>query len=147
MATPAEIERRIEENDAARSAKRSAVAKRVGELAQRWAATREQLADIERELGDVLMDAQDVIDVDELARFTDIAATDLTQWLTARTARKAARSKRKRLPASPSGANGVQGGRASQASTPMTGSEATKSEPAAPLASGPDARIPADVVA
>jgi hypothetical protein len=96
MATPEEIERRVQESDAARNAKRSATAKRVGELAQRRATIADQLGDVERELGDLLATAQDVIDVDELAQFTDIPVADLTHWLTATTNRKTTRAKPKR---------------------------------------------------
>ncbi|MFD8493905.1 hypothetical protein [Amycolatopsis sp. NPDC059657] len=85
MATTEEIERRVAEADSVRSAKRSATAQRVGELAQRRDAIAEQLSDVERELGDVLAAAGDVIGVDELARFTEVPAADLTRWLTART--------------------------------------------------------------
>lgn len=93
MATTEEIERRVEQADAARSAKRAAAAKRVGELAQLRAEVAEKLGDIERELGDVLAESSDVISVDELAKFTDVPATDLTQWLNGR---KTSRPKRKR---------------------------------------------------
>ncbi|WP_246127720.1 hypothetical protein [Amycolatopsis rhizosphaerae] len=93
--TTDEIQRRVEEADTARSAKRSEAARQVGELAQRRAAVAAQLEDIERQLGDVLAGAQEVIDIDELARFTDVPAADLTRWLTARTT---SRPKRKRSP-------------------------------------------------
>jgi hypothetical protein len=106
MATAKEIERRVEQTDTSRTAKRSAAATRVFELAQRRAVLVEQLADLEHELGDVLIDAQDVIDVDELARFTDLPAADLTGWLTARTARKTTRGKRKRPVAGTSASDG-----------------------------------------
>ncbi|MFF5990415.1 hypothetical protein [Prauserella flavalba] len=97
MATTEEIERRVEQADAARSAKRAAAAKRVGELALLRAEVAEKLGDIERELGDVLAESSDVISVDELAKFTDVPATDLTQWLNGR---KTTRPKRKRSTAS-----------------------------------------------
>ncbi|AXB46130.1 MULTISPECIES: hypothetical protein [Pseudonocardiaceae] len=93
MATTEEIERRVEQADAARSAKRAAAAKRVGELALLRAEVAEKLGDVERELGDVLAESSDVISVDELAKFTDVPATDLTQWLNGR---KTTRPKRKR---------------------------------------------------
>ncbi|MFD2418991.1 hypothetical protein ACFSXZ_21915, partial [Amycolatopsis pigmentata] len=51
MATPEEIERRVHESDAARNAKRSATAKRVGELAQRRATIADQLV-LQRHLGE-----------------------------------------------------------------------------------------------
>lgn len=99
MVTKQEIERRVAEADTARSTRRSAAAQRVGELAYRRAAIAEQLGDIERELGEVLAKASDVIAIEELARFTDLPAADLTRWLGAR---KTTRPKRKK-PASPPG--------------------------------------------
>ncbi|MFD2414827.1 hypothetical protein [Amycolatopsis pigmentata] len=93
MATAEEIERRVEETDTARSERRSAAAKRVGELAKRRAAIAEQLTDIERELSDVLAESSDVIEINELARFTDVSAADLSRWLNDR---KTARTKRKK---------------------------------------------------
>ncbi|MTD57132.1 hypothetical protein [Amycolatopsis pithecellobii] len=95
MATTREIERRIAEADAARSAQRSAAAQRIGELAQRRAAVAEQLRDIERELGEALAEASDVIGIDELARFTDVPAADLTQWLGSRKSSRPTRKKPK----------------------------------------------------
>jgi hypothetical protein len=93
MATTEEIQRRVEEADSARSVRRSAAAQQVGELAQRRAALVEQLDDIERELGDVLVAAQEVIDVTELAQFTDVPADDLTRLLERRKATSAKRKK------------------------------------------------------
>lgn len=93
MATPEEIRRRVEQADTARCAARSAAAQQVGELAQRRAGIVEQLDEVERQLGDVLVVAQEVIGIDELVQFTDVPAADLTRWLTARTS---ARAKRKR---------------------------------------------------
>lgn len=88
MTTPEEIERRVEEADTARSAKRATTARQVGELAQHRAAVAEQLDEVERQLGEVLAGAEDVISIAELARFTDISPTDLTRWQTShRTAR------------------------------------------------------------
>lgn len=84
IATAEEIDRRVEAADTARRAKRSAAAREVGELAQRRAALAEQLDDVERQLGEVLADANDVLDIDELARFTNIPPADLTEWLRAR---------------------------------------------------------------
>lgn len=129
MVTSDEIERRVEQSDAARSAKRSAAARRVGELARRRAAVAAELSDLERELGDVLVKAQDVIDVNELARFTDVAASDLTRWLTARTSRKPVRTKRKRPNPSPD-SNGGQTAAAPAAPTSETAS--TPHRPAVP---------------
>ena len=93
MATNDEIRRRIEEADIARSATRSAMAQRIGELAGRHATIADELADVERQLGDALADAQAVIDIPELARFTEVSAGDLTRWLTNR---KPTRTKRKK---------------------------------------------------
>lgn len=81
MATPEEIRQRVEEADTARSARRAAAAQQVGELAGRRAEIVAQLAEVERELGEVVAGAQDVIDVDELAAFTDLKPSDLTGWL------------------------------------------------------------------
>jgi hypothetical protein len=100
MATTEEIQRRVAEADTARSAKRSAAARQVDELAQRRAAIAEQLEDLERQLGDILAAAREVMEIDELARFTDLPAADLTRWLEAR---KTARTKRKK-PAAGAGA-------------------------------------------
>ncbi|WP_240690761.1 MULTISPECIES: hypothetical protein [unclassified Amycolatopsis] len=110
MATTEEIERRVEEADAARSAKRSAAAKRIGELAQQRASIAEQLSNIERELGDVLAESTDVMDIAELARFTDIPAADLNRWLNSR---KTSRPKRKK----PAGRASSTKGAANQASS------------------------------
>jgi hypothetical protein len=93
MATPEEIRQRVEEADTARSARRAAAAQQVGELAQRRAAIVAQLVEVERELGEVVADAQDVIDVDELAAFTDLKPSDLTGWLAGR---KTVRGKRRK---------------------------------------------------
>jgi hypothetical protein len=93
MATTDEIRHRIEEADTARSAKRAAAAQQVGELAQRRTALAEQLAEIERELGDVLAATSDVIGVNELSRFTDVPAADLTRWLDGRRTTRVKRRK------------------------------------------------------
>lgn len=110
MATTEEIARRVEQADAARSAKRAAAAQRVGELAQRRAALAEQLDDIERQLGDELAAAQEVMDVDELASFTDVPAAALSRWLTARTTRKPGRTRRKRTTGSGAGEHDTRSG-------------------------------------
>ncbi|PWW53096.1 hypothetical protein [Actinokineospora spheciospongiae] len=91
MATPEEIQRRVENTDTPRSARRAAAAQQVGDLAARRTVIVEQLRDVERELGDVLAEAQDVIGVEELAEFTDLNVEDLTGWLAAR---KSVRGKR-----------------------------------------------------
>ena len=95
VATEEEITRSIAEDDAERTTRRAAAATRVGELARQRAALVDQLNDIERELGDVLAEASDVIEIDELARYTKVKATDLARWLNER---KPTRTKRKRSP-------------------------------------------------
>lgn len=99
MATPEEIERRIDEVDQPRSSRRAAAAKRVVELASQRASVAEQLSALERELGDILAESSDVIEIDELARFTDLPVADLTRWLNDR---KTTRPKRKRPATAPS---------------------------------------------
>lgn len=110
MSTPEQIRQRVAQADSARSARRSAAAQQVGELALRRAAVLGQLEEVEQALGDVLLAAQDVIDVDELAQFTEVEAADLAQWLETRrsagTRRRKPRvdkgRKRTRTPAAPS---------------------------------------------
>jgi hypothetical protein len=96
IATADEIYRRIEEVDAARSARRSTAARQVGELAQHRAVLAGQLDEIERQLGEVLVGASDVMSVEELSRFTGVSADVLTRWLTVQ---KPARTKRKKVAA------------------------------------------------
>ncbi|MET9259606.1 hypothetical protein [Amycolatopsis sp. NPDC004079] len=81
MPTSEEIERRVAEADAPRSVRRSAAAQRIGDLATRRAEIVAQLNDVERQLGEVLSESSDVIDIDELAQFTEVPATDLARWL------------------------------------------------------------------
>ena len=132
MATTEEIRRRVEEADTARSAKRSAAAQEVGELAHRRAAVAEQLEDIERQLGDALAAAQEVIDINELAKFTEIPAADLMRWLNGR---KAIRTKRKRP------TNGAPATKKdpSQGISPATSQASTPPEPAVARADTKDA--------
>jgi hypothetical protein len=134
MATTEEIRRRVEEADTARSAKRSAAAQQIGDLAQRRAAIADQLNDIERQLGDVLVAAHDVMDIDELAQFTDVQAADLTRWLTAR---KTTRSKRKRPAAGTPGSQGDTNRGPAATRTP-DGQASTLREPAAPRTDAAD---------
>jgi hypothetical protein len=145
MPTPDEIDRRVEEADTARHAKRSAAAQQIGELAQRRAIIAEQLDDVERELGDVLAVSRDVMDIDELARFTDVPAADLTRWLTAR---KATRTKRKKpTPSASSGADGDMS-QGSFVTTNLTADQAsTLPESPGPRGGAADApeRVAADV--
>lgn len=126
MATPEEIERRIEENDLPRSFRRAAAAKRVSELANQRASVAQQLSDLERELGDVLSESSDVLEIDELARFTDIPAADLTRWLNDR---KMTRSKRKRPTARTSSGTNATSQRPSTAHTPPASAQAETAMP------------------
>ena len=140
MATADEIERRVEQADTARHAKRSVAAQQVGALAQRRAAIAKQLADIEDQLGNVLAAVSDVMNLDEMATFTDVPAADLTRWLTAR---KPTRTKRKRPAA------GAQSDthRPSAARTSTARPTSTLPEPAPTRADIADApvRVPAEV--
>lgn len=144
MLTTEEIQRRVKEADADRGAKRSATAARVGELAKRRAAVAEQLADVDRELGDVIAESSDVIEIDELARFTEVPAADLTQWLNSR---KATRPKRKRATAGTSIAKNDAPHGVATAETPSTGQLPTSTVHAStPVdASQSSARVPAEV--
>jgi hypothetical protein len=144
MATTEEIERRVEEADAARSARRAAAAKQIGDLAQRRAAIAEQLSDIERELGEVLAESNDVIEINELAKFTDVPAADLTQWLNNR---KTTRPKRKKSADGPPVAKSNASRGPSTAATTTNGQASTLPEPPAPRLATADApvRVTADV--
>jgi hypothetical protein len=146
MITPEEIDRRVEEHDAPRSARRSAAAKRIAELAGRRAALAEQLGEIERALGDELAAAQEVMDVDELASFTELPAADLTRWLTAHTARKPGRAKRKRTDGAADGERGTHGRRHAPRTSTASPASAMP-EPAAPRLDATDepTRVPAGV--
>jgi hypothetical protein len=126
MATTEEIERRVEEADAARSARRAAAAKQIGDLAQRRAAIAEQLSDVERELGDVLAESNDVIEINELAKFTDVPAADLTQWLNNR---KTTRPRRKKPADGPPGTKSNASRGPSAAGTTTNGQASTLPEP------------------
>jgi hypothetical protein len=142
MASPEEIERRVKDNDTPTTAKRSAAAKRVGELAQRRAAIAEQLSDIERELGDLLAESSDVIGTYELAKFTDIPVADLDRWLNSR---KTTRTKRKKSAPALSAANTDK---SQDPPTPKTsGPTPMTPEPAAPrsVPVNASARVPAEV--
>lgn len=138
MATAEEIRRRVEDTDTARSAKRSAAAEQIGELAARRATIAEQLDDIERQLGDVLAAARDVMDIDELARFTDVPAADLTRWLAAR---KPTRAKRKR----PTTGTPSADSREPSAARPPAAQASNAPEPPAARVDVAAARVPAQV--
>jgi hypothetical protein len=92
MATAEEIAHRVAESDTARSANRSAAAKEVGQLAGRQAVVAEELRRIEAQLGTAVVAAQEVLEIKELARFTDVPVKDLVRWSTAQ---KPARGRRK----------------------------------------------------
>ena len=139
MATAEEIERRVEQADTERSAKRTAAAQQIGALAQRRATIAKQLADIEEQLGDILATTSAVMDIDELARFTDVPPADLTRW---RDARKPNRTKRKRPAA---GAEGETDRGPSTAKTPTARSTSTPPEPARADGARTSVRVPAEV--
>jgi hypothetical protein len=141
MATTDEIERRVEEADTARHARRSAAAQQVGELAQRRTAIAEQLGDLEGQLGDVLAAAGDVMGIDELARFTDVPAADLTRW---RTARKPTRTKRNRPAASGPGTDSDTSQGPSTVRTPTAVRASTPPEPAESRSATAPARLPVE---
>ncbi|WP_370944749.1 hypothetical protein AB5J62_37325 [Amycolatopsis sp. cg5] len=131
IATAEEIDRRVEAADTARRAKRSAAAKEVGELAQRRTVLAEQFAEVERQLGEVLADASDVLEIDELARFTNIPAADLTAWLTSRKPPRTAKKKRPAATAS--------SGAPSAAKTSTNGQASVPPQPAVPRTDSADA--------
>ncbi|HET6213019.1 MAG TPA: hypothetical protein VFE14_09120 [Micromonosporaceae bacterium] len=137
IATAEEIESRVEAADTARRAKRCAAAKEVGELAQRRTVLAEQLAEVERQLGEVLADASDVLEIDELTRFTNIPAANLTAWLTPRKTPRTTKNKRPAANA-PSGAP-------SAAKTSTNGQAPVPREPAVPRTDAAEA--PARVMA
>lgn len=141
MVTTEEIEHRVQQADAARSAKRAAAARQVGELAGRRAVLAEQLDDIEGELGNVLAAVQDVMDVDELAAFTDLPAADLTRWRDARARRKTTRPTRKR----PAKADDAGGGRSARTTTSAPAVSAAAELRSSSGAEDKAARVPADV--
>lgn len=141
MATAEEIERRVEQADTARSAKRAAAAQQVGALAQRRAAIAEQLADIDEQLGDVLAAVSDVMDIDELATFTDVPAADLTRWLTAR---KPNRTKRKR-PTTGAESHTNRGPSTAKTPTGRPTSTPPEPEPARTDSADTPVRVPAEV--
>ncbi|MBP2474852.1 hypothetical protein JOF53_003724 [Crossiella equi] len=127
IATADEIDRRVEAADTARRLKRSAAAKQVGELAKTRTELAAQLDEVERQLGEVLADASDVLDIDELARFTNIPAADLTGWLTTR---KPNRTTKKKKPAVTAPSTTTRG--TSAAKAPTNGLASVPREPAVP---------------
>ncbi|MFF0147027.1 hypothetical protein ATK36_5360 [Amycolatopsis sulphurea] len=127
IATAEEIDRRVEAADTARRLKRTAAAKQVGELAKTRTELAAQLDEVERQLGEVLADASDVLDIDELARFTNIPAADLTGWLTTR---KPNRTTKKKKPAVTAASTTARGPSATKG--PTNGLASVPREPAAP---------------
>lgn len=99
MATTNDIARRVEEADSARSARRTKAALLVGELTHERTAVLQRLSEIDQQIGDAIMDNNDVIAIDELAAFTDTPSADLEQIVSAR---KPNRGRRKRRTAVPS---------------------------------------------
>jgi hypothetical protein len=91
--TPDEIQRRVTENDTARSRRRATIARRVGELARAHAAIADELADLERQLGEVLANADDVVTIAELATFTGVPTADITRWRAGHKPRRTTRKK------------------------------------------------------
>ncbi|PPK63370.1 hypothetical protein V5P93_002339 [Actinokineospora auranticolor] len=81
MLTPEQIRQRVADADTSRSARRAAAAQQVFELAQRRAEVVEQLDGVERDLGHVLAETAEIMDLDELAGFTGLKAAELTAWL------------------------------------------------------------------
>ncbi|MEV6603493.1 hypothetical protein [Kutzneria sp. NPDC051319] len=88
-----EIDQRVQEIDAPRTAKRKAACKTIKERAGRRAALLEELAATERDIGDALATASDVMDVNEAALITEVPASDLNHCLAAH---QTTRTKRKR---------------------------------------------------
>ncbi|SER91835.1 hypothetical protein [Actinokineospora terrae] len=81
MPTPEQIRQRVADADTSRSTRRAAAAQQVFELAQHRATVVEQLEGVERELGHVLAETAEIMDLDELAGFTGLKSADLTAWL------------------------------------------------------------------
>jgi hypothetical protein len=127
-----EITRRLEEKDAARSARRARAATTVGELARRHIELAGQLAEFERELGEVLTAASDVLDVAELAQVTDIPAADLTRWRD-QGAKPSRGGKRIRSSAKKSNTSGKE---AQAATEPRAARSVAPARPAAPESVG-----------
>ncbi|GAA3588296.1 hypothetical protein GCM10022222_86070 [Amycolatopsis ultiminotia] len=78
-----EIDRRVTENDIPLTERRSAAAKQVAELARRRVAIAADLHDVDEELARTLTASAKIMEIAELARFTDVSAADLSRWLDA----------------------------------------------------------------
>lgn len=94
IATAQEIRRRVDEADTVRRERRAAAAQQVGELARQRAIHASKVEEFDRQLAEVIAGSRDVMDIDELARFTSIRPAELTGWLNAS---KPARTKKKSL--------------------------------------------------
>jgi len=92
IATAQEIRRRVDEADTARRERRAAAAQQVGELAQQRAIHAGKVEDLDRRLGEVIAGSRDVLELDELSRFTGIRPSVLSGWIDAS---KPARTKKK----------------------------------------------------
>lgn len=90
--TAQEIRRRVEEDDTVRRERRAAAAQEVGDLARQRAVHAGKVEEFDRQLAEVIAGSRDVMDIDELARFTGIRPAVLTGWLNAA---KPARTKKK----------------------------------------------------
>lgn len=95
IATAQEIRRRVDEADTARRERRAAAAQQVGDLARQRAIHAAKVEEFDRQLAEVIAGSRDVMEIDELSRFTGIRAADLTGWLNAA---KPARTKKKPPP-------------------------------------------------
>jgi hypothetical protein len=143
MVTEEEIDRRIQDKDAPRSARRAAAAKRIAELAQRHAVLIAQVNDIERALGEALAESHDVIDVNELHEFTDVPTVELNRWLTTHTTVKNTRAKRKRATATAPSTDRERNQQPSEARKPPEGTRAAPG--ARPGPGAPHTRVPVEV--
>jgi hypothetical protein len=137
IASAEEIDRRVEAADTTRRLKRSAAAKQIGELAKTRTELAIQLDEVEQQLGEILADASDVLDIDELSRFTNIPAGDLTGWLTARKPNRV-RKKKSTVPAPSTTTRGP-----SMAKTPTN--DQASALPTAPRADTASERVTAGV--
>lgn len=136
MATPDEIQHRVDEFDSARSARRKAAAHQVSELAVRHDELVSEVDKVKRTLAEVLAEYSDVITVEELARFTEVPVSHLEQW---QDGAKPGRNKKRRTSRTPAA---VEGARHTTAVSPVVSSIDPK--PAAAVRTGDD-RIVAEV--
>ncbi|WP_051792437.1 hypothetical protein [Amycolatopsis jejuensis] len=125
-ATNDEIERRIEDHDTPRTAQRSAAAKRVAELARCRGEVAAQLDAIERDLGEILAESAEIIEIRELARFTDVSVANLSQWLDKR---KNARAKRKKPTSNTSRGKNMSSQSKPSSAVPVSRKGSTVTEP------------------